>query len=192
MIRVCYLAIAVCSIVMGGCANPLNRATSDRYTRMCSEAFQNQLLDVAENACYRALVNVDIGNLGPELKSQRLLNLALVKRALGKFDEAEALLQESLRIEETLTGPSSEKVGRRLAELAVVKYQKAQYIEGIPFIERLEPIANKFTGEERLFVATLLRCYANRAEQAGYMAWAGRVKETSLALKVLKDDSKCE
>jgi uncharacterized protein YceK len=190
MIRSCFLAIAVCSIV-SGCANPLNRATSDRYTRMCSEALQNHLLDVAENACYRALVNVDMGNLGPELKSQRLLNLALIKRALKKFDEAEVLLQESLRIEETLTGPSSEKVGRRLAELAAVKYQKAQYIEGFPLLERLEPIASHYSGPDRFFVSALFHCYAIQAEQNGQAALATRFRTVSSGLQAIKSDFKC-
>ena len=57
---------------LGGCANPVNRVTSANYAEDCSVAEQNGRLDIAEEACYRALVNVDWGNLGPELKSQRL------------------------------------------------------------------------------------------------------------------------
>lgn len=49
-----------------GCASPLNQATSNRYGEECSQAERSGRLDVAEHACYRALVNVDWGNLGPE------------------------------------------------------------------------------------------------------------------------------
>ncbi len=47
----------VCSL--SGCANPVNRVTSDNYAEDCSAAEQSGRLDIAEEACYRALVNVD-------------------------------------------------------------------------------------------------------------------------------------
>jgi len=49
-----------------GCANPFNQATSIRYLEQCYEADKNGHLDIAEQACYRALVQVDWGNLGDE------------------------------------------------------------------------------------------------------------------------------
>lgn len=77
--------------LLSACANPINRVTSDNYAETCSIAEDNGKLDVAEQACYRALVNVDLGNLGPELKSQRLYNLGRIKQRLSKYSEAELL-----------------------------------------------------------------------------------------------------
>ena len=59
-------------IGMAGCANPLNRVTYDRYWEQGGAAERSGQLAVAEQAYYRALVNVDIGNLGPLLKAQAL------------------------------------------------------------------------------------------------------------------------
>jgi tetratricopeptide (TPR) repeat protein len=149
------------------CANPLNRATSDDYARTCAIAEDNGDLATAEQACYRALVNVDMGNLGPELKSERLYNLGRVKRKRGKAEEAEALYKESLQIEESLSGPSSEKVGRRLAELAGIYYVTKQYDKGIPLVERLVPISDKYSGNEKNFVAGMFHFYAGELRARG-------------------------
>ena len=63
------------------CANPLNQVTSDQYSQTCVEAERKGEFAVAEEACYRALVNVDLGNLGEVEKSQKMYNLARIKRA---------------------------------------------------------------------------------------------------------------
>ncbi len=186
-----HLLLLVAAGFLASCANPLNRATSDRYARQCSDAYREGLLDVAEQACYRAAVNVNLGNLGPELKSERWYNLALIKRALKKLNEADELLTESLKIEETLSGPSSEKIGRRLAELAAVKYQKARYPEGFPLMERLAPMAGLYSGRDRTFLAALFQCYSIQAEQAKEAELAGRLKTVSSSLGPLPSGLNC-
>ena len=108
------------AIFVASCSNPLNQMTSDRYSQECVEAERNGRLEVAEQACYRALVNVDLGNLGDEQKSQKMYNLARIKRKVGKFDESEKLCKDSLMIEDRLSTSSKERIGRRLAELALL------------------------------------------------------------------------
>lgn len=49
--------------VLSACTNPIHRATSDNYAEPCAGAKGNRRLEVAEQACYRALVNVDMGKL---------------------------------------------------------------------------------------------------------------------------------
>jgi hypothetical protein len=80
-------AYSLALVLVAGCANPLNRATSDDYAQTCAIAESNGKLGVTE-ACYRAAVNVDWGNLGPELKSESY-KLARIKRRVGKLEEAE-------------------------------------------------------------------------------------------------------
>ncbi|HKW39153.1 MAG TPA: tetratricopeptide repeat protein [Burkholderiales bacterium] len=183
--------IIVTAGVLVACANPLNRATSDRYARQCSEAYREGLLDIAEEACYRAAVNVNLGNLGPELKSERWFNLALIKRQLRKLNEAEDLLKESLRVEETLSGPSSEKIARRLAELAAVEYQKAQYAEGYPLMDRLAPMSELFSGRDRLFIAALYYCYATQAEHVNDTRRAAELRSMTSKLGPVASNLKC-
>lgn len=150
-----------------GCANPLNRVTSDNYAEDCARAENRGNLKVAEEACYRALVNVDWGNLGQELKSERLYNLARIKRRISKFNEAEELLAQSLEIEEKLSGPSSPKIGRRLAELSVNLAAQNKWSEGVPHVERLMVLANQFASHERDFVKEILQKYSEHLIDVG-------------------------
>ena len=154
-------------LTLVGCANPLNRATSDNYMEECSKAEERVKLKVAEEACYRALVNVDWGNLGDELKSERTYNLARIKRRLAKFNEAENLLKQSLEIEEQLSGISSSKVGRRLAELSVTLAAQDRWSEGTSLVERLIPIAAQYSGYKRHFVQKILQKYSEQLNLVG-------------------------
>lgn len=169
------LIILTCTLA--ACANPLNRATSDRYSANCASEEKSGNLSAAEEACYRAAVNVDWGNLGPEQKSEKLYNLARIKKQAGKLNEAEALLKEALRIEEGLTGPTSEKTGRRLAELAAVYYQKKQYTDGISYVERLVPLGTMYVGAEREYVAGLFHYYADEMNTVGNVQVATRLRD---------------
>lgn len=154
------LVIMALSVILTACANPLNQATSDRYSESCAQAEQNGRLDVAEQACYRALVNVDWGNLGEAEKSQKMYNLARIKRQLQKFDEAEKLYIDSLAIEERQPQPSIEKIGRRLAELAISYAQEAKYGKGAPYVERLYTSAITYQGIEKKTVAAIFYAYS--------------------------------
>lgn len=162
-----WLLLAALTVAIYGCANPLNRVTSDRYFAQCAAAERAGDLRYAEQLCYRSLVNVDWGNLGPELKSKRLYNLAQIKRRLSKFNEAEDLLRASLKLEEGISGPTSVPVGRRLAELSINLASLDRWAEGIPFVERILPIAESYSGGERSFLSILLRQYAERARAMG-------------------------
>lgn len=155
------------ALLVTACANPLNQATSDRYSQTCSEAQQSRQLEVAEQACYRALVNVDWGNLGEAQKSQKMYDLARVKRSLRKFDEAEKLFKGALAIEEKLIPPSNEKIGRRLAELAIVYMQQKKFEEGLPYVERLLPLDDLYQTSEKKTVATIFYVYSQEIQNQG-------------------------
>lgn len=155
--------IAFVALITSGCANPLNQATSNRYSNTCVQAEQSGRLDVAEEACYRALVNVDWGNLGESQKSQKMYNFARIKRKLHKFDEAEKLLKESIEIEEKQPQQSREKIGRRLAELAMTYGQKKQYQTGLPYVKQLYAIADSFQGDEKKTVSIIFYAYSQKS-----------------------------
>jgi len=152
--------IAFVACCLFGCANPLNQATSDRYGEGCAEAERHNQLAVAEQACYRALVNVDRGHLGDFQKSQRLYNLARIKRKLNKFEEAEKLYKDSLAIEEKLPKQSNENIGRRFAELAILYEQCGRIADGFPYVHRLYPLAEIYHGSEKKTVAAVFYVYS--------------------------------
>jgi len=155
-----FLNVILLSLI--GCANPLNQATSIRYSDTCQEAERRGRPDIAEQACYRALVNVDWGNLGEIQKSDRLYDLGRIKRQLQKFNEAEELYIASLAIEDKQTPPNYEKTGRRLAELAIL-YEEIQNPEtGMPYVERLYSLPYVYSGQEKYVVAAILYVYAEK------------------------------
>jgi len=113
--RFLWFVVFYCvGVLVVACSNPINQVTSDGYAKQCDEAERNGRLDIAEQACCRALVNVDVGNLGDEQKSQKLYNLARIKRKIGKFAEAELLCRESLTIEDKLSSGSKDRIGREI------------------------------------------------------------------------------
>ena len=176
--------ITICMLLLAtGCANPLNQATSNRYAEECSQAERRGRLDAAEQACYRSLVNVDWGTLGLDQKSQRLYNLARIKRQLAKFAEAEDLLKQSLAIEEKLTPPSDERIGRRLIELSVNLAAQGKWDEGAQCLDRVLPIAQQYSGQERAFASLVFSNYGNEFRKNNSTELADRYESASRALK---------
>ena len=171
------------AILTTSCANPLNQATSNRYSATCAEAERNGQLEVAEQACYRALVNVEWGNLGQEQKSQRLYNLARIKRQLSKFSEAEDLLKQSLAIEEKLTPPSDIRIGRRLVELSVNCAAQNKWDEGVKNLDQVLPIAQQFSGQERTFLSLVLTEYGKALRENNKINLAEGYEAASASLK---------
>lgn len=181
--KVPFPILLMAALLVGGCANPINRATSDNYRETCAVAESNGRLDVAEEACYRALVNVDWGKLGPELKSQALYNLARIKRRLSRFGEAEQLLKESLAIEEKLPAPSEQKIGRRLVELSVSLAGQDKWSEGARFLERALPLTDTFSARERAYAGEVFAQYGKRLTGTADSALAARFEAKAVALR---------
>ena len=179
-IRVAIILIAL--IQVGGCANPLNQATSDRYAELCAAAERNGQLAAAEEACYRAVKNVDWGNLGAELKSQRLYNLARIKRQLGKFAEAEALLTESLRLEEALSSRDPLRIARRRIELSVNLAGQDRWAEGADDLVKVIPVAAQFQAQERAYVKLTYMEFEKRLSALGKASLAAQFAAAARAL----------
>ncbi len=166
--RIRSIVISSALVFLVGCvSNPINRATSDNYAETCAVAEEQGNLPVAEEACYRALVNTDWGNLGDDLKSEKLYNLARIKRRLSKFNEAESLLQQSLTIEEAKSPAPEIKIGRRLVELSVNLAAQDRWDEGSKSLERMISISDQYVGEEKKFIILVLNKYGEHFTNTG-------------------------
>jgi len=165
------------------CANVRNQATVNRYGDICTDAIHSNRLDVAEQACYRALLSVDTGNLGPEEKSKRLYNLALVKRYLAKYSEADDLLRQSLSIEEKLMPPNEARIGRRLVELSINLAALHRWDEGMPYLDRSVYLAPLFSKKERALLAHDLYQYGKKMRDINRIDLAERYESALRALK---------
>lgn len=173
-----YIALSL-PFLLVACANPLNQATSDNYADTCTRAEQQKRFDIAEEACYRAAVNNEWGNLGDDIKSERIYNLARIKRKVGKLDEAEKYFIETIRRENSITPLRDEQLGRRYAELCAVYYEQKNFPKAAPYLEKLLPIASRYSGSERQFVAHLFHFYAI---ELGDMPLAKNLKAASVEL----------
>ena len=168
--------------LLAGCYNPVNHATANRYDQMCREAEADGRLGAAEETCRRALINVRVGHLGSAAESQALYNLGRIKRRIGKLGEAEELMNESLKVQETVSPPDSSRTGRRLAELAAVYGQTSRYKEGWPFVQRLMPISSNYSGQERAFAKLIFQVYAQEYRKLGMQVEAAQLEETAKSL----------
>jgi hypothetical protein len=123
-------------------------------------AERNGNLEVAEEACSRALANVKWGNLGALEESQKRYHLSKIKRALGKFSEAEVLLKQSIVLEEGLDPKSELRIGRRSVELAVALAGQGKWTEGIAHLSRAYAARNEYSASEKSYTVLVLRKYA--------------------------------
>ena len=126
-------------LLVGGCANPLNRVTYERYTDMGDSAMAAGDFARAEAAYARAAYNVDWGLLGDAAKSGSLFNLANAKLRLGKFAEVEPLLLESIRLEEKLGNKGDERMQKRYIGLSIVYLELGQIDKGLPYLRKTLP-----------------------------------------------------
>jgi len=177
-----FISAGLLLIFLSGCANPINQVTSDNYAITCSEAERAGRLDIAEQACYRALMNVDMGNLGDVQKSEELYNLGRIKRKLNKVVEAEDLFKQSLEIEEKISTNPYPKIGRRLAELAMLYGQKGEISKGVPVIERLLPVAGSFTGAEKETLSMLYYGYAQELKKTNQNELSTKYEKVAIDL----------
>ncbi len=183
MNRISLVSIVILfCLAIAGCANPLNHVTADRYADTCSENEDAGRLDVAEEACRRAVINARIGHLGAEEESRYLYNYARIKQQLGKVEEAEELLKESLKLEDGLNPPNYTRIGRRLANLSIVLGAQRRYREAWPYLERLIPLGCQYAGKEREVVKALLARYAEEYDKLGMQPEATRLRDNAKGL----------
>lgn len=123
-------------------------------------------MQAAAEACYRAYVNVEWGNLGPEAKSEKLYNWGRVLRKAGHYTDAKEALSKSLAEEEKLSGKNSLKSGRRMAELSATYLELNQFEDGAKYLDAVLPIADQYTEGEKQFIAALLYFYGNNLKDA--------------------------
>jgi len=172
----------VVMVLAAGCANPINRVTYDNYKDMCNQG--------AEEACYRAWANTRIGMLGPELESQALFNWGVQRTRQRKYAEAEEPLLASLKLEEGLAVRSDERIGRRLAQLAIATGQQGKIDAGLAYMDRLLPLMTLYQGHERRVVAALCILYAEdlrkRGDTGRAQSYEAKVKELGFDIERMR------
>ncbi len=109
-------------------------------------------------------LKVALGRAKRELDDEKvassLHNLGAFYRRQDRLSAAIDYLNKALKLEEKVSGPESERIGRTLAELAAAYAMEGNYYEGRPHANRLKPLAKYFSGNKLKFVEQVLDEYA--------------------------------
>lgn len=168
------------SIFLSACANSPSQLITNEYAENCHLAERSKNLILAEQECYMALVNTELGK-SPKLQSLRLYKLGQIKQQLLKFNDSEILIKESLQIEESL-GSSTKKMGTRLIDLSINLAEQGKWPEGAAILERLLPIAPQFSKLERARMGQLFLQYSRQLKLINQAELAKRFKATASLL----------
>ena len=177
-----YLSLIGLCFILVACANPLNRATYDRYREQGIAAEAKGDWATAEIAYYRAAKNVELGHLGAEFKADALYDLGRTKWALGKFEEAEELLKKSLTLTEEVDGADSRHTFYPIGELAATYYYSQKYEEGVEWLIRLESIIENnrpFLPQAERAIKNIYQLYSDEMLKAGRPEEAARFKKVA-------------
>jgi len=117
----------------------------------------------------RATRELDDGKIASSLH-----NLGAFYRRQERLSDAIHYLGEALKLEEKVSGRTSERTGRTLAELSSAYAMEGNLFEGRPFAKRLEPLAGLYKANEALFVGKVLEVY--KIDRAKYRQDVARLK----------------
>lgn len=138
MKSVSYLAIfTVFVVLLAGCASDIQQAYWAANTGVAGEEARKGNYEKAETEFKLALQRAK-SHLGKEEISDSLYNLGSFYRVQKRLPYAIEYLKASMSLEENLSGPSSERTGRRMAELAATYLMEDNFVDGRPLAKRLQ------------------------------------------------------
>jgi hypothetical protein len=144
-------AAGVLVLLVAGC---VDRVISYPYGGEC-----------VEPDCRRAVVTGIAGDR--ETESERLFRLARTERQQGRFDEAEALSRESIRLETGRSGEPSLELARRRLELAVDLAGQDRWSDGADVLALVIAYGPGFRGPELGYAEATYREFANKFRVLG-------------------------
>jgi tetratricopeptide (TPR) repeat protein len=164
-----------------GCANPINQKTAANYHELGSRAERRGEYELAEENYSRALWNAKMGQSPASGVSMASYHLGRVKGYLCKYDEAEELLLEALRLEEEASGTESGLTSMRLFEIARLNADRARYDAALPYYDRAISIVRKLDVEtsDPIGFANVLSDYAVVLETTGNYEKARNLRDES-------------
>jgi tetratricopeptide (TPR) repeat protein len=167
-----------------GCASALNAATYRRYYAAATESEQAGDLQQAKIFWSRALINAQLGDLGPDAESAALYNYARVVGQLCEPDLARTSFRRALELTEQQHGPGGQYASLRLFELARLECDQGNPRECAAWYDRAVPLvrAHEAQGDPIAFANELDR-YAGALEQVGAGERAAALRAESAALR---------
>lgn len=160
------LLVCLLFLALGACDYHSTRDEFDRQIEVCSLAENNGLLEPAVEACGAALAIAEEEEYGQDLISGLLYRLGRLERQRGKFQEAQALMERSLPLQEQRGDQAA--VAVRLVELSLIMAGQGRWTEGAKQLERAAPIVGDLTDDrERKAAANAFRGFSKRLARQG-------------------------
>lgn len=173
------------SIVLSGCANPINMHTAQRYFDAGMAAERQGNYQLAHENYYRAYVNTELGHADDQRKALAMYNLARMKGYLCMKAEAEPLLVNSVAAEEKALSQNGSWYTGRLVETARFYLGFGEHAKAIPYFEkatlRLVDSGNEQTAP--IEMADLWDDYAEALRRTGTESKASEVTNRARSLR---------
>ncbi|MCK5359222.1 MAG: tetratricopeptide repeat protein, partial [Gammaproteobacteria bacterium] len=182
--RIVIPSVVLLVLLASGCENQNDVTASN--AEQCKAAEEKGLIEFAEKACEQAWHDAESDRLGPEIQSERLYNLARIKRKLNAYIEADKLIRQALTIEETVSGTSSPAYGQRLVELSLSLIGQGKLIEGAKTLDQALNIVDQFSEENKKTTANILMHFASRLRDTDQAQLANRFELKAKELKAKK------
>ena len=176
------------AIVLSGLASACDTTASrlDAEAETCELALKIGDLELAEETCQRALGNAGDDILAPQVRSERLYNLAKIKRQRSRYAEAAELLNQSLALEQMLSGPDSPQVAGRRLEMSLILAGLGRWQEGVRLLEQTVPMAIHLNEKERDSLVNILQQYAAQLQKSQQIEQASHLQAAAASLKQKK------
>jgi tetratricopeptide (TPR) repeat protein len=169
---------------LAACANPLNQRTAENYFAAGERALAAGNLPLAKQNYSRALVNAEIGRLGPAAEAQAASKLAQVLGNLCEYDDAEKMFLRALSAQEAAFGATSARTLVTRVELAQFNFDIGRHEKAVIFYE--SAFANGgslLESHDPTSYATLIDDYAISLAQTGKPQRAAEATAKATALR---------
>jgi len=166
-------------LLSASCASYRNRNTAVRYAKRGDAALATNNLLLAHEQYRLALVNVQLADLGPTVEVSARYHLARASGLLCQHQEAERLLQKSLKDLEALESSARTSAYRSqcIFALANLAYDRGLYRDAASYFGRAVPIADELNGENThpMIYAEILDRYADALGHTGQRTTAAKI-----------------
>ncbi|MFT4939681.1 MAG: hypothetical protein ACI88A_002726 [Paraglaciecola sp.] len=182
--KIKYLNIVILSLLSSACATQSQQSAD--YARVCIDAEVRGAIYLAEANCERAWFGVDNNDLKANIQSQRLYDLARIKRQLLKFIEAEKFIRQSLVIEKTVSSTESPMYGLRLVELSLSIAGQGNFPEAAVTLEPVLNVIEQFSSQDKKLTVNVLKNVAARIRNTEQQQLAIRFDAKVLELQQIR------
>jgi tetratricopeptide (TPR) repeat protein len=178
------VSVVVLASILTACANPINQRTAENYYVAGERALAAGNLPLAKQNFARALVNVEIGHLGPAAEAQAASKLAQVLGNMCEYDDAEKAFLRALSAGETAFGANAPRTLVTRVELAQFNFDVGQYEKAVLFFEKAFASGGSLIeSRDPIGYARLLDDYAIALRQTGKLQASAEATAKATALR---------